>query len=199
MAEVFERYELEGKYVRLEPLSLNHLEGLKKVVAEGDLYQSFVTVIPAPDHVEQFINNAQAAYEAGDGLAFAIIDLASGEVAGTTRYTHANNAHGCVEIGYTFLGHRYQKSPINTNTKALLLKYAFDGLGMIRVQFITDYLNQNSRRALERMGAKQEGILRNHMIMPDGRIRDSVMFSIIANEWIGVEQNLIYKLSQSYK
>ena len=100
-----------------------------------------------------------------------------------------------IEIGFTFLGESWQKSLINTEAKFLMLSYAFEHLGLIRVEFLTDYLNSNSRRAILRLGAKEEGVLRNHMVMPDGRVRDSVLFSIIRNEWSGVKQLLSFKLA----
>ena len=102
-----------------------------------------------------------------------------------------------VEIGFTFLGASWQKTALNTEAKLLMLTHAFEHLGMNRVELLTDYLNSNSRRAILRLGAKEEGILRSHRIMPDGRVRDSVMYSILKHEWPGVKQNLIYKLSPS--
>src|SRR5262249_21316059 len=142
----------------------------------------------------EFLKNAYDDHERGDGLAFATIEIRSNRVAGSTRFMKANLPNKRVEIGYTFLGRSWQKTQINTEAKYLMLEYAFEKLGMNRVELITDYLNTNSRRAILRLGAKEEGIMRSHMVMPDGRIRDSVLYSIIKAEWPGVKQLLLTKL-----
>lgn len=191
----FDKVTLEGSYVRLEPLSETHSEGLRQAISDGELWKLFVTLVPHVDDIGQFINNAIADHEVGDGLAFATIDKASNRVAGSTRFMKANMPNKRVEIGYTFLGNSFQRTRINTEAKLLMLTHAFEVLQLNRVEFLTDYLNTRSRSAILRLGAKEEGILRNHMVMPDGRVRDSVLFSIIRNEWQGVKQNLFYKLA----
>jgi len=192
------RYEeriLEGEYVRLEPLSSSHKEGLIEAISDGKLWNLFVTLVPKPGDIDAFIDNAISAQKSGDGLAFATIDKKSGKVAGSTRFMKTDFINKRVEIGYTFLGKSHQKTRINTEAKLLMLTYLFESMSFNRVEIITDYLNSTSRNAILRLGAKEEGILRNHMLMPDGRIRDSVLYSIIKNEWAGVKMNISVKLS----
>jgi RimJ/RimL family protein N-acetyltransferase len=130
-----------------------------------------------------------------DGLVFAIIEKVSGNVVGSTRFMKANLLNKRVEVGFTFIAKSYQKTMVNTEAKRLMLTHAFEIMHLNRVEFLTDYLNNTSRNAIARLGAKEDGILRHHMVMPDGRIRDSVLFSITNNELAGVKQNLLYKLS----
>ena len=191
----FEPVVLKGKYVRLEPLSTEHKDGLCNAIADGELWNLFVTLVPHVNCIDEFLQNAFSAYESGDGLAFATIEAATNKIAGSTRFMKANLPNKRVEIGSTFLGKSFQRTKINTEAKMLMLTYAFESLGLNRVEFLTDYLNTTSRNAILRLGAKQEGILRNHMVMPNGRVRDSVLFSITENEWHGVKQNLEYKLA----
>jgi len=191
----FEPVVLEGKHVRLEPLGEQHKEGVCRAISDGELWNIFVTIVPHPDGIDQFLANAKNAQERGEGLTFATIAKGDNDlVAGSTRFMNANLANKRVEIGFTFLGKTWQRSPINTEAKLLMLTHAFETLGLNRVEFMTDYLNTASRRAILRLGAKEEGVLRNHVVMPNGRVRDSVVFSIIKNEWPGVKQNLEYKL-----
>ena len=185
---------LEGKHVRLEPLNASHREGLCQAIDDGELWNLFVTIVPHPDGIDQFFDDANQAYEMGNSLTFAILDKsADNKVAGSTRFMKADLPNKRVEIGFTFLGRTWQKSPINTEAKLLMLSHAFETLGLNRVELLTDYLNTNSRRAILRLGAKEEGILRSHMVMPDGRVRDSVLYSITNHEWPGVKQNLSSK------
>lgn len=150
---------------------------------------------PHPDDIDQFLSNAKSAQERCDGLAFATIDKSGGgQVAGSTRFMKADLPNKRIEIRFTFLGKTWQRSRINTEAKLLMHTHAFETLGFNRVELLTDYLNTASRRAISWLGAKEEGILRNHLIMPDGMERDSVLFSIVKNEWPGVKQNLEYKL-----
>ncbi|MBQ0758435.1 MAG: RimJ/RimL family protein N-acetyltransferase [Zhongshania sp.] len=191
----FEKVSLDGQYVRLEPLSIHHKDGLCEAVADGELWNLFVTKVPRIEAMDEFIGNAYYALEEGDGVVFATINKATGKVVGSTRFMRAVPVNKRVEIGYTFLALSAQRTRINTEAKMLMLEHAFEVLDLNRVEFITDYLNHQSRNAILRLGAKQEGVLRNHMIMPDGRIRDSVSFSIIKNEWPGVKQHLAAKLT----
>ena len=191
----FEPVVLEGKHVRLEPLGDQHKDGVCQAISDGELWDLFVTIVPHPDDIDQFLANAKSAHERGEGLAFATIAKGGNDqVAGSTRFMAANLAHKRVEIGFTFLGKTWQRSPINTEAKLLMLTHAFESLQLNRVEFMTDYLNTSSRQAILRLGAKEEGVRRNHMVMPNGRVRDSVVFSILKNEWPGVKQNLEYKL-----
>lgn len=193
--ERFEAIPLEGAHVRLEPLGPEHREGLCEAVRDGSLWSLFYTMVPHPDDMAAFVDDAAAAHAAGDGLAFATIDRKSGAVTGSTRFLHSNLAYRRTEIGFTFLAARFQRTPINTEAKLLMLAHAFDTMDLHRVEFLTDYLNTNSRRAILRLGAKEEGVLRSHVVMPDGRVRDSVIFSILHHEWPGVRQNLESKLA----
>lgn len=192
---IFEPVVLRGKHVRLEPLAQKHKDGLCRAILDGELWNLFVTLVPHVNDIDGFFQNAFSAHESGDGLAFATIDEATNQVAGSTRFMKANLPYKRVEIGFTFLGKSFQKTRINTEAKLLMLSHAFETLGLNRVELLTDYLNTGSRNAILRLGAKQEGVLRNHMVMPDGRVRDSVLFSVIANEWPGVKQNLEHKLA----
>lgn len=191
----FEPTILEGKFVKLEPLSKLHREGLCAAISDGELWKLYVTLVPHPENIDTFFEQANINYEAGDGITFAIIEKVSNQVVGSTRYMKANLANKRVEIGFTFLGLTWQKTCINTEAKYLLLSYAFELLSLNRVELITDYLNFASRNAILRLGAKEEGILRSHMIMPNGRVRDSVIYSIVKHEWLGVKQHLEAKLA----
>ncbi|HDY85357.1 hypothetical protein LCGC14_1581180 [marine sediment metagenome] len=192
----FEKITLEGDVVKLEPLSIHHRDGLCEAISDGELWKLFVTMVPHPDNIDLFFEQANKNYELGDGLVFAIIDKKTNNVVGSTRFMKANLAHRRVEIGSTFLGKSWQKTGINTEAKYLLLRHAFETLSLNRVEFITDYLNTTSRNAILRLGAKEEGLLRSHMVMPNGRIRDSVVFSIVKHEWAGIKQHLEAKLNK---
>ncbi len=192
----FDKVVLEGQRVRLEPLSTAHKDGLCQAILDGELWNLFVTLVPHINDIDTFIHNAEIAYESGDGLAFAIMDKATNKVAGSTRFMKINFPNKRLEIGFTFLGESWQKTCINTEEKFLLLSHAFETMNFNRIELITDYLNTKSRNAILRLGAKEEGILRSHMIMPNGRVRDSVLYSIVKHEWEGVKQNLIFKLSR---
>lgn len=192
---MFEEVILEGEHVRLEPLRASHVEGLCQAISDGELWTLFVTRVPHINEIDEFMTNARSAHQSGDGLVFATIDKTTGKVAGSTRFMRASPENKRVEIGFTFLGTSFQRTKINTEAKLLMLTHAFEVMALNRVEFLTDYLNTTSRNAILRLGAKQEGILRNHMVMPDGRVRDSVIFSILKNEWAGVKQSLQYKLA----
>lgn len=170
------------------------MSGLREAIADGELWKLFVTLVPNPDEVDAFLSTAEREHERGETLAFATIDKATARVAGSTRFMRASLANRRIEIGFTFLGKTWQRTAINTEAKLLMLTHAFETLGLNRVEFLTDYLNFASRNAILRLGAKQEGILRSHMIMRDGRVRDSVLFSIVRSDWPGVEQHLTAKL-----
>ncbi len=191
----FEQVTLDGKAVRLEPLSAKHEDGLCAAIRDGELWDLNVTTVPHPSNIENFFAQAAANYEACDGLAFAIIENSSNTVVGSTRYMKANLLHKRVEIGATFLGKSWQRTIVNTECKFLLLTYAFESLNLNRVEFMTDYLNVASRNAILRLGAKEEGLMRNHMVMSNGRVRDSVLYSIVKHEWPDIEQNLLAKMT----
>jgi N-acetyltransferase len=191
----FNKCILEGHYVRLEPLSMAHKDGLCDAVADGELWDLFVTKVPRIEAMDEFIANACADFENGEGMAFATINKESGKVVGSTRFMRPSLINKRVEIGFTFLAASAQRSHVNTEAKMLMLEHAFEAMDLNRVEFLTDYLNHRSRDAILRIGAKQEGILRNHVVMSNGRVRDSVIFSIIKTEWPGVKQHLSAKLS----
>ncbi|MDH3492410.1 MAG: GNAT family N-acetyltransferase [Acidobacteriota bacterium] len=185
---------LEGDFVRLEPLSEIHKPGLEAAIRDGELWKLNVTMVPHPDDLDAFIQRAADEQALGEGLVFATIEKAAGAVAGSTRFMHTDHANKRTEIGFTFLGKSWQRTRINTEAKLLMLTHAFEVLEMNRVEFLTDFLNDVSRTAIARLGAKQEGTLRRHMIMRDGRVRDSVVFSIIKDDWDAVKQDLTQKL-----
>ena len=158
---------LEGQHVRLETLYESLLDGLCRAISDGELWKIFVPIVPHSNDIDQFFSNAKAAQERGEGLAFATIVKESGDqVVGLTRFINANLANKRVEIGFTFLGRTWQMSQANTEAKLLLLTHTFETLGQNRVELMTDYLNDASRRAILRLGAKEEGVLRNHVVMP---------------------------------
>lgn len=190
----FEQVTLEGSFVRLEPLSLHHRDGLFAAISDGELWNLYFTLVPHPKDIDAFFEQAKKNHALGDGLAFAIVEKSSAKVVGSTRYMKSNSENKRVEIGFTFLGQSWQKTRVNTEAKYLLLRYAFEELLLNRVELITDYLNSRSRNAIVRLGAKEEGILRSHMVMPNGRIRDSVLYSIVKYEWPGIKQHLEAKL-----
>jgi RimJ/RimL family protein N-acetyltransferase len=185
---------LEGKGVRLEPLAQSHLPGLARAIEDGELWTLPVTIVPHPDDLQAFHAAAQAAFEAGVELAFATIDKRMDTIAGSTRFRCIDVGHKRLEIGFTFLGQRWQRSHVNTEAKYLMLRHAFEVWQANRVELLTDLLNTKSRAAIARIGAQQEGIVRSHMVMRDGRVRDSVLFSIIRGEWPAVRSGLESKL-----
>lgn len=192
-----EKVTLEGERVVLEPLSSRHMEGLAAAIADGELWNIPVTFVPHPRDLPPFFTHAEEAFQAGRELAFAIIDKASGLIAGSSRFRCIELGHQRAEIGFTFLGQSWQRSHINTEAKYLMLRHAFETWELNRVELLTDVLNLKSRQAIARIGAREEGVLRNHMVMRDGRIRDSVIFSIVRAEWPGVQSRLTGKIVAS--
>ncbi len=191
---IIEKVELRGSRVVLEPLSQRHLPGLAAAIEDGSLWEVPVTIVPHPRELPGFLRDAEAQFQAGRELAFATVDLASGAVIGSTRFRSIEAAHKRVEIGFTFLARSWQRTYANTEAKYLMLSHAFEQWRVNRVELVTDALNAKSRSAIERVGAREEGVLRAHMVMRDGRIRDSVVYSIVAAEWPGVRQALEAKL-----
>jgi RimJ/RimL family protein N-acetyltransferase len=187
---------LEGEHVRLEPLEQRHHDGLCEAVRDGELWNLQVTLVPHPRDVAGFVEQALQARAAGDQLAFATVDTATGRVAGSTRFMAVNLPYRRLEIGFTFLGRSWQRTAANTEAKLLMLTHAFEELGLNRVEFLTDFRNDTSRAAIARLGATQEGVLRSHMVMRDGFVRDSVLFSITAAEWPAARQRLVAALAR---
>ena len=183
--------------MRLEPLAMSHADSLVAAASDGELWNSKVTLIPSRENVGEYIDAALQGQAAGRELPFVIIRKSSDTVVGTTRFYDIERNDRRAAIGYTWLARSAQRTALNTEAKLLLLTHAFETWKCIRVELITDLLNEQSRLAILRLGAKQEGVLRNHMIMPDGRIRDSVCFSIIESEWPEVKDRLMKRLGQT--
>jgi len=182
--------------VRLEPLALSHEAGLREAAADGQLWTNRVTSVPAPEETRAYIETALQAREAGNRFAFAVIEEPSGTVLGSTSYHDIVPAVRRVEIGYTWYAQRVQRTHVNTTAKLLLLGHAFDTLGCHVVGWRTDNFNFASQRAIERLGAKKDGVIRNHALRRDGTIRDTVMYSLLAGEWPEVRAHLLYLLSR---
>ena len=191
---IIEPITLEGVRVRLEPLATGHLNALCEFALDEPLWRWMPHVVRTRSDLEDYIRASLQAQGAGTALPFATLERASGRVVGSTRYMNIDRLHRRTEIGGTFVAPRWQRTFVNTEAKYLMLKYAFEKWGCIRVEFKTDSLNERSRSALLRIGAKQEGIFRNHMIMPGGRVRHSVYYSILDSEWPAVKQDLTMKL-----
>jgi N-acetyltransferase len=185
-----DRVVLRGKRIVLEPLAKEHLPGLAAVIHDGQLWKIPVTLVPHPDDLESFLSVADARYAAQQELVFATIDLASGKVVGSTRFMKIDVNHRRTEIGFTFIAASWQRSHVNTEAKYLMMCHAFETWNCARVEFVTDLLNTRSRQAILRIGATEEGVMRNHMIMRDGRHRDSVLHSVIDREWPQVRARL---------
>jgi RimJ/RimL family protein N-acetyltransferase len=181
---------LEGRIVRLEPLSFSHADGLWEAGNYEQIWTYMTTSFEKREDVDRYLEAALAAREAGTELPFAIIDRASNRVIGSTRFGNISRHDRGLEIGWTWLTPSVWKTAVNTECKWLLLRHCFEELGCIRVQLKTDSRNLNSQRAIERIGGVREGVLRNHMILRDGYVRDSVYFSILDREWPGVNRKL---------
>jgi RimJ/RimL family protein N-acetyltransferase len=190
---------LTGRIARLEPLRIEHSAALFTAIREkADLLRYFALIQPrVVGEMEQLVADSLRRQEQGICLPFAIVDLTTGRVVGETQYYTIDQEHHGLEIGYTWLAPAVQRSGINTECKYLLLSYAFESLGAIRVQLKTHHLNIQSQRAIERLGAVKEGVLRNHVIMPDGSYRHSVYYSIIASEWPQVKAGLEAKMRRA--
>lgn len=189
---------LEGKYVRLEPLTIEYHEEFCRVGLDPEIWKWIHTPVNTPQDMRVFIEKALLDQAAGTALPFALIDKSSDIVVGSTRYYNIDKQHYQLEIGATWIAKKWQRTAIHTEDLLLLLQHAFETLGCIRVQFKTDSLNEPSIWSMERIGATYEGTFRNHMILPNGRIRHSLYYSILDSDWPDVKENLIKKLSQDY-
>jgi len=186
---------LEGRHVRLEPLAKAHLAGLAEVGLDEELWRWIPTAVRTREEMAAYIETALQEQERGVSLPFAILEKATGRAIGSSRYGNIDRTHHRVEIGWTWVARGWQRTAMNTEAKYLLLKHAFESLGCVRVELKTDSLNEKSRAAILRIGAKEEGIFRNHMITASGRIRHSAYYSIIDSEWPAVKARLEAKLS----
>ena len=187
---------LEGYGVRLEPLTLEHHDNLVAAASDGSLWELWFTSVPEPRDTRAYISAALAGQQAGHMLPWAVVDLASRTIIGSTRYHDIVVPIDRVEIGYTWYGSAWQRTYVNTGCKLLLLSHAFDSLSCRVVGFRTDNFNLASQRAIEGLGAKRDGIIRHHQARRDGTVRDSVMYSILASEWPDVRRHLELRLSR---
>jgi RimJ/RimL family protein N-acetyltransferase len=186
---------LQGLHARLEPLSHEHQDGLVEAVQDGELWKLWYTFVPKPEDMKKEIDRRLGLQAAGSMLPWTVFD-ADGRIAGMTTYMNVDVANRRVEIGSTWYAKRVQRSALNTQCKLILLSHAFGKLDCIAVEFRTHFFNQQSRRGIERLGAKQDGILRNHQIASNGTLRDTVVYSIIAGEWPTVKAHLTYQLNE---
>ena len=184
---------LEGDVVSLELLGEQHIEPLIEAVKDGELWKLWYASVPSPEEMADYVALAMQAAEAGD-IAYAVRLKATGQVIGTSRYYNVDSRNRRALLGYTWYASAARRTPVNTECKYLLLKKLFESHGAIALEFRTHYFNQASRTAIERLGAKQDGILRSHQITKDGSLRDTVVYSIIASEWPAVRANLLAKM-----
>jgi RimJ/RimL family protein N-acetyltransferase len=187
---------LQDEYAALEPLTLDHVDALEAAAADGELWNLNVTSVPAPGQTRSYVEKALRGQAEGDMLPFAIREKRSGDIVGSTRYYEIDPATPRLAIGHTWYAKRWQRTHLNTACKRLLLEHAFDTLGCVAVAFHTDVLNEASQRAIERLGAQREGVLRAHRRRRDGSLRDTVCFSILSGEWPHVASWLQMRLSR---
>jgi RimJ/RimL family protein N-acetyltransferase len=183
---------LEGKYVLLRPPSINDLDGLSSAAQDGKIWNIPYAIFPTISELSKYLQDLLI--EQKTILPFIIIHKQSNKIVGTTRYLNIDYDNYHLEIGHTWIARSYRRTAVNTESKLLMLQYAFEKLNCIAVEIRTDILNKISRKAIERLGAIQDGILRNHKIMRNGRIRDTVCYSIIQSEWPQVQENLTQKI-----
>jgi N-acetyltransferase len=185
---------LEGRHVRLEPLTLEHTAGLVEVGLDDDLWKWIPVPVRTAEEMSTYVQTALNEQANGSALPFALIEKATGRATGCTRYANIERTHHRLEIGWTWVAREWQRTPINTEAKYLLLRHAFETLKCMRVELKTDSLNARSRAAILRIGAREEGTFRNHMLTASGRVRHTVYFSIIDSEWLDVKAGLEAKL-----
>lgn len=190
---------LETDNVRLAPLREHHREDLLRAAADGDLSGLWYTSVPSENNIGPYMEKAIGDFNEDKGLAFVVMDKRTDMVVGTTRYTNAIPEHRRLDIGFTWYAKSFQRTHVNSECKLLLLTHAFEILKAIAVEFRTNWYNFPSREAIARLGAKQDGVLRNHQIMPDGTLRDTVIFSIIESEWRTCKRSLEHKIGQAHK
>ncbi|PCJ48676.1 MAG: GNAT family N-acetyltransferase [Gammaproteobacteria bacterium] len=193
MSKWLKEAELKGTNVTLTPLTLNHRDGIIEAASDGNLWELWFTGVPSEKSIDDYLAIALSNKEQGSAMPYVVIDNASGKLIGGTRFCNATPDHRRVEIGYTWYSKSYQRTLVNTECKLLLLSYAFERLDSIAVEFRTHWYNQQSRNAILRLGAKQDGVLRNHSIEADGTLRDTVVFSILNSEWPAVKKSLVYR------
>ena len=187
---------LTGALVTLEPLERRHEDALRAAANDGEVWRLWFTSVPPPDAVADYIGAALGMRESKGALPFVVRENSSGDVVGCTRYFNVEAEHRRLEIGYTWYAKRVQRTAVNTECKLLMLSHAFETLKCIAVEFRTSWFNHRSREAIVRLGARQDGVLRNHQITPDGTYRDTVVFSIIESEWASVKRHLRFELER---
>ena len=188
---------LEGEHATLVPLNRSHLDDLAEATKDGELWKLWYTFVPTAEDMAGEIDRRLSLQEAGSILPFTTIENATGQAVGMTTYMNIDAASKRVEIGSTWNRKRVQRGPMNTECKFMLLRHAFETLDCIAVEFRTHFFNHQSRGAIERLGAKLDGVLRNHVVMADGSFRDTCCYSIIASEWPTVKTHLSYQMSRS--
>ncbi|WP_045964002.1 GNAT family N-acetyltransferase [Vibrio nigripulchritudo] len=181
--------------IKLVPLSEAHLSELVLAATDGELWKLWFTSVPSKENINEYISNALEQKSKGLALPFVVVEKSSGKVIGSTRFCNADSVNKRVEVGYTWYSKSFQRTSVNTECKLLLLKHAFETLDAIAVEFRTSWHNQASRAAIARLGAKQDGVLRNHQKLANGGYRDTVVFSIINTEWLSVKESLEFKLA----
>lgn len=189
---------LTGTHVTLLPMDIQYLEALQEAVNDGALWKLWYTFVPKPDEMEAWIIKALQEYNEGSSVPFVIKRKSDDRIVGSTRFMNIEKDIRRFEIGTTWYAKSVQRSPINTECKLLLLQHAFEDLKCLAVEFRTHRMNEQSRRAIVRLGARQDGILRNHRITSNGTIRDTVVYSIINSEWPSVKSNLLFMLHEKY-
>ena len=187
---------LQGQHATLEPLAHAHEDALRRAAADGELWRLWYTSIAPPEKMGEYVATALDMREKLGAMPFVVRANATGEIVGCTRYFHVDAPNRRLEIGYTWYAKSVQRTAINTECKILLLTHAFETLECVAVEFRTHWFNHASREAIARLGAKQDGVLRNHQISPDGSYRDTVVFSIIESEWPAVKRHLTYLLEK---
>jgi RimJ/RimL family protein N-acetyltransferase len=187
---------LSGEHAVLEQMARGHAAALAEAARDGELWQLWYTSVPVPEAVPGYVAAALAMREEKGAMPFVVRERATGAIVGSTRYFNVEAAHRRLEIGHTWYAKRVQRTGVNTECKLLLLTHAFEALRCIAVEFRTSWFNHASQRAIERLGAKRDGVLRSHMIMPDGTLRDTVVYSVVAPEWPAVRRHLRYLLER---
>lgn len=195
MTKWLNEIELEGSLVKLIPLRRDHREDLLRAAADGELWKLWYTSVPSEKTIDAYINWVLSEWEKDKALPFVVVEKKTNKIIGSTRFCNATPEHRRVELGYTWYAKSFQKTGVNTECKYLLLTHAFDTLDCIAVEFRTHWHNVASRNAIARLGAKQDGVLRNHQIDAEGAIRDTVVFSILRDEWQVVKKSLLFRMN----
>jgi N-acetyltransferase len=197
MARWMEPVTLKGELVTLEPLATSHSDELARAAADGELWKLWYTSVPKPEGTAAYIATALEWRDTIESMPFVVRRNSDNAIVGCTRYFNVDPVNRRLEVGYTWYAKSVQRTSLNTEAKLLLLSHAFDKLLCIAVEFRTHWMNHASRTAIARLGAKQDGVLRHHVLGPDGTLRDTVVFSIIAPEWPTVRRHLLFKLDRA--